>query len=125
MMTKISILLMSLMLVLGPGPAMADWQDWEDEDRYLFGAWAAVNVIDAAQTLDIRNHPGMREINPLMPHQPQRRDVALHTLGSLALGYWFIDNIDARYRKTVLGTLIGFELILINHNRVLGLHFAY
>lgn len=122
-----SVFLALLLLLLGqPQQSRADWTDWEEQDRYMFGAWATTVAMDTMQTLDIRNHANLRELNPLMPSRPTHKAVALHTGSSLLLGYWFVDQvIPPGYRTTVLGTMIGIELVIIQHNRSIGLHFAY
>lgn len=79
-------------------------------------------VIDYKQTLDIKNHPGMYERNPIMGRHPSdaeiRRYFGLAALGSVAMIYM----LPKEYRMMFIGGAVTMQLVVIGNNKSIGLH---
>jgi hypothetical protein len=81
----------------------------------------ATLAVDYKQTLDIKNHPGMYERNPLLGDHPSdvriRNYFALAAIGSVATIYL----LPSEYRKYFIGGVLTVELIAIGNNKSIGL----
>jgi hypothetical protein len=93
-------------------------------------AYQGAALADMLTTLDIKNHPGIHETNPLMgPHPSDDRVLgyfAAYDLLHYGITRILVDLNAPRSLVTVweLGT-IGYETDLVVHNYRLGLRFAF
>lgn len=87
----------------------------------MVAAMETTLAFDCMQTLDIQNHPGQYETNPILGHHPSDTKVLTYfgLVGAgVAVGYRYTPASLRMYWPVVL---IGMELPVILSNRSLGL----
>ena len=110
--------------------SVADVLDETPKTPVLEWAYQGAALADMLTTLDIKNHPGIHETNPLMgPHPSDGRVLgyfAAYDLLHYGITRILVDLNASRPLVTVweLGT-IGYETDLVVHNYRLGLRFAF
>ena len=120
--------LLIIALLLAPVGASADWfssgDDWSKVDIAREATWQAFNLIDRQQTLDIPNHPDLREANSMI--DPTDRAGTNRYFAVLAVGHWAVSHkLNSRWRgRWQTGSLIFTGLVVL-HNREMGLRFRF
>jgi len=88
-------------------------------------AFEALHLIDWGQTLDIENHDGMYEWNPLMGRHPSRGRVNL-VMGAIAVVHPVITwAIPSEYRWWWIGGSSAASAWAVVHNDRLGLNINF
>ena len=83
--------------------------------------YIALNIIDWKQTLDIKNHPGYYERNPLSPAHPHNDRINfVMTVGIVGhpLITWYLEPEKRVYWQTIT---TGVEAVVVYENYQLGL----
>ena len=93
--------------------------DWDTTDKVLMGSFIALQVIDVAQTEQIRRHPEKwGESNPLYGDPPNMARVVLFKAAGTAFVYWLAKDLQTR--KFLLGAVNVIQLGVVGHNFSLG-----
>ncbi len=97
----------------------------EKKSLALFLAAQALVIVDMGQTLDIRNHPEVEELNPILGREPSR-DRVYAVFGSHllinTLAYWLLPGRWAN-GLSMLSITIGIPVVA--NNASLGLSVAF
>ena len=116
-----------------PTPDRAECQQWckpywksMPKLEYVF---MAAQAVDMLTTLDIKNHPNLRETNIILGEHPSDGKIigwfALTTLAHSAITYELVDNdVPKSIVRAWEYVSIGYESYYGIHNLHLGLHFA-
>lgn len=86
---------------------------------------ASTLVIDALQTLDIKNHPNLRETNPILGSHPSDEKIVAYFVG-VGFGHYAVTKaIPAEYRAAWQYGWAALEIATIIRNRRLDLRFNF
>lgn len=116
--------LMTITLLVLSISANAQSTDWTTKDTIMQAAVTTSLVIDWHQTRQAMADPQRyREMNPLIGHRARavNQYFAGAIIGSAALAY----VLPQPWRERVQAGQIGMELIVIGHNKALGLRVAF
>lgn len=92
------------------------------EQWLLEGVNAGLYYMDYKQTLDLKNHPGMYEMNPVLGKHPSDSKVRNYFAANL-VGHTVITALlPEKYRPIWQWSTITVELIVVRHNASLGIH---
>jgi hypothetical protein len=104
--------------------------EWKTDDTIVEGMYMVSHAIDMGTTLDIENHPGLYETNPLMGRHPSRdriyavmgADFIIHPLISYLLPEsWVVAGYDLHPRRNWQAITLGMSMGLVQHNFQAGL----
>lgn len=101
--------------------------EWEPTDKWLFGGFITLQLIDAAQTYEVAKHPQeFREANSLYGNPPTAgRIIFIKTL-STALIYTLLDDYTAPTdRRAALWFLDALYLGVTAHNYSVGVRISF
>ena len=98
---------------------------WSKQDIALEAAYMLVTAADMAQTLQIKDHPGMIETNPLMGEHPTDGRIYSHFATCAVLHVLAVDLLPSKYRGMFQMLGIGFESAVVYHNNTLGLNVRF
>lgn len=100
-------------------------EDFSTSDWARQWTYTAIHVADWGTTLDIKNHPDLQEINPLLGHHPSDARINTYMAGTLA-AHWAISYaLPERWRPTWQYVTIGIDGAVVAHNFSLGLRLAF
>ena len=100
-------------------------EPFSTRDIALEAAFMVVAVADYRQTLDIRNHPGYHEQNPLLGDHPSDVKVRNYFL-AMAAGHTVITYLlPPKYRLAWQGSTLAIGVIVVHHNKMLGLSYSF
>jgi hypothetical protein len=122
-------LLVLVTLVMRATPARAAGYGWTPPEPWEIAMIAAADaaiVIDAWQTLDLRNHSGVWEANPLLGERPSQTRIIL--FGSVAAplvstALWLVLPKRARWIVPTLIIPVECAFIVSNHSAGMRVHF--
>lgn len=99
-------------------PGRYDLSEKEIRNELIF---AGTLLVDYNQTLDIKNHPGMYETNPILGQHPS--DARIRNYFLLAgLGHYAVTKaLPSEYRPYWQYGWIALEVLTILHNQQIGL----
>lgn len=102
---------------------------WSTENRVLETSYQVIHAADLIQTLQIENHPGLRETNPLLGDHPTKGKILVWYM-TTAYGHTFItDKLDEHAPKWVCrawqSVTIGEAVNAVYGNYKLGLRFGF
>ena len=103
------------------------WQkhEWTETDTALQLSYTALHVADWGQTLDIENHPGHYETNPILGRNPSRGEINTYFAGTLALHWLIARALPQKWRSHFqLGT-IALEFGVVSDNYSAGIRFDF
>lgn len=93
---------------------------WTPTQQTLAATSTAALAVDWGQTLDISNHPGLFETNPILGRHPTRAQInryfASSIVGSLAVAHL----LPSRFRTTWLSAVTMLEVSVSAHNYQIG-----
>ena len=98
---------------------------WSKQDIALEAAYMLVTAADLNQTLQIKDHPGMIETNPLMGEHPTDGRIYSHFATCAVLHVLVVDLLPSKYRGMFQMLGIGFESSVVYHNNQLGLSIKF
>ena len=82
-------------------------------------------AIDCLQTLDIKNHPGMREINPVLGEHPSDKRIVGYFAVMSVLHVGIARALPEGWRGVWQYSTIAFEIAVINRNKTLGIRIRF
>lgn len=94
---------------------------WSTADVTREAVYLAVVAVDWGQTLDIANHDGYTETNPMLGPHPGRGNINKYFLAGIVLQAAAIHYLPARWRPVVQNVGIGFEVGTTMRNYKIGL----
>ncbi|MGZ6124782.1 MAG: hypothetical protein ACXWLR_07470 [Myxococcales bacterium] len=125
-----------LVLLVAAGGVRADvlsreyWLSpkWEppaaSETALLVGAEALI-VVDALQTLDVKNHPDLHEMNALLgPHPTDARILGMSAAAMVGTAVaWYL--LPEPWRNVLTGGIVAYEVPNTVKNAMLGCRIAF
>lgn len=96
-------------------------ESFSEADLVGLGAIAATYVVDYKQTLDIKNHPGMYETNPILGRNPSDVKVRNYFIASGLTTLGAVYLLPKKYRPYLIGGVLVLEVAVIGHNKRIGL----
>jgi lipid II:glycine glycyltransferase (peptidoglycan interpeptide bridge formation enzyme) len=121
-MKTVKFLISILLATLCNGVFASDLTQTELQREYLvFGTL----VLDAAQTLDIKNHPELHEQNPILGNHPSDTKVIAYFAAAGYAHYSITKALPTEYRATWQYGWAALELATIIRNRQLNLRFNF
>lgn len=123
--TKVATAMVLFLLVASP--SLAD--EWTTADTAREVTYLALHVVDWGQTLDIENHPDLRETNPILGSHPSRGEIntyfiatgLLHPIVSYGLRKYAPDGWVQAWQYVT----IGVELGAVGNNASIGIGFGF
>lgn len=92
-------------------------------------AWQVMHVVDVMQTLEIQDHPNLRESHShwIIGRQPDDDNVYAWGLASAVTHYYLMKWIDnnTRYGKIIRRVEIGYKAGVIHKNHQLGIRVSF
>lgn len=76
-------------------------------DYALFGAAVVLHVVDLGQTLDIKNHDGVIETNPLLGNRPSKTKIYASCITKIGFDYLALRYLNPEWRRLFLTFDIG------------------
>lgn len=111
-------LLLALALLAGQAQAADPFTPGQVAGIALLGA---VTYHDYRQTLDIKNHPGLHETNPLLGRNPSDAKVRNYFVGTSVATLALLYVMPSEYRKYVIAGGLLMEISVTSKNKRLGL----
>ncbi len=117
-------LLVASVLALSALTCKAD--DWSKADTVRQTVVLTTLAVDMMQTLDIKNHPGLHETNPILGRHPSDHKVVTYFLVSAAAHTVLVQKLPAGWpRQSAQYGLIALELVVIAKNKKLGINIKF
>lgn len=114
---NMKILALLLALVITGCAGTGKRAKWETSDTLLQGAGLVLLTIDAFQTAETRNQPGVYERNPILGEQPDGTAVATYFISSAIIHTAIAWLLDKPWRQLWQFGLIGVEgACVVNNN---------
>lgn len=88
-------------------------------------AFAALMVLDYKTTLDIKNHPGIYETNPILGRHPSDGYIATYFVTAAALQFVVATLLPKQYQPYFQYVTIGLEVGAVSNNVSMGLKFNF
>lgn len=98
---------------------------WSKRDIILQAAVAAAFLLDAGQTLDIKNHAGFYEKNKILGKHPADTQIKGYFIGAFLLHTAVIHYTPSEYRPYLQGITLLYWLDAINGNSKIGLRIDF
>lgn len=98
---------------------------WSHGDVTRETVYQVLAVVDWGQTLDIENHPGMSESNPILGRHPSRARINSYFLTAGILHAVAVHYLPAPWRPAFQAVSIGIEVDAVAHNARLGIGLAF
>lgn len=104
----------------------AQTKEWTDTDKILFTASTVALTLDWASTRNMtrRYNEGYEERNIILGKHPSRTRIDLHFMFFIPLNY-FIADYAGENRPYYLTAITLVELMAIQNNKRVGLHFTF
>lgn len=115
----LAVVILSIYLLTSPRANAADPMTRNDNARELI--YTALLVIDAGQTRDIANHPGMYERNPLLGRSPSNDRITAYMAGGALLHYGVSAILPARARHVFQYVTLTVQGAVVANNFGIGL----
>jgi hypothetical protein len=115
--------LFSLLIAVGMHATYASDLSPLEQKRELF-VYSTL-VLDAAQTLDIKNHPDLYETNPLLGRHPSDAKIVAYFIGAGFAHNAVTKALPTRYRAMWQYGWAALEIGTIIRNRKLNLRFNF
>ncbi len=130
MLKYIAVLLLGVSL-----NALADVSNWDKTSKNLWYGYLALNVVDAAQTMDFihcRKHfpeecGTLYETNKIIGRYPSKGEILAVKVAGLWVTHAILDrsSLSAKERKVTLIVLNGVMTNIVINNHELGLRFRF
>jgi len=116
------LILLCILLLFSSIAYAADWTP--AQTSLLVGAETAL-FLDYMQTIDIASHPRLHETNVIMGKHPGRGTINTYFLASGLITAGLAYTLPTPYSELFLSGVIALEVIVIQHNKSLGLRFNF
>lgn len=120
-----TLILAAALLFASQAAQCAESDPWTQQDTYRQAAVLTALAVDAGQTLDIARHKGMYEHNALLGLHPSRQWVEAYFLGAAIAHTYIASVLPASQRKLLQEGTLALELVVIGHNKSIGLNVRY
>lgn len=109
-----------------PIPPTGIGSNWTDEDTQRQITYALLHATDWGQSRDIKNHPGLKETNPILGKHPHDDKVDAY-FATTGLGHVAAALLlqDPQLRKLFQMGTIGMEGMVTNKNAKIGLGYKF
>ncbi len=118
-------LIFAIVLTLYIGSAQA----WSQADTNRQLGISVLMLVDAAQTMDIRNHSDIEEVAPItkriLGRNPEPLETSLYFVASIGLNYVIARALPSPYRRVFQYVYIGFESAIVANNYNIGLRVPF
>lgn len=98
---------------------------WSRADVERQAAYIALSVVDTGQTLDIKNHDGIRELNFVLGENPSDKRIVSFMVTTRVLHTLAVHFMPADWRPAFQWASIGVELGAVTNNASLGLQLKF
>jgi hypothetical protein len=115
--------LLSILIATSAQTAFADELTPLEQKRELL-VYSTL-LLDAAQTLDIKNHPDLYERNPLLGRHPSDLKIGAYFIGAGFAHLAVTKQLPTEYRAAWQYGWAAFEVATIIRNRKLNLRFNF
>jgi hypothetical protein len=106
-------------------PGWWDKHEWTREDTALQLAYTVLHVADWGQTLDIENHPGHFDHNPILGKHPSRGTVNTYFATTLALHWVAARAMPPKWRKRFQAGTMALQFVVIKDNYEAGIRIDF
>jgi hypothetical protein len=114
---KALVVLLAVVLLAGTAQA-AEWTGVEVAKE---AAVLALFAIDARQTMDIKNVPGLYEVNPVLGRFPSDVRVRNYFLTAALVHVGVAHALPTKYRNWLIDGTLALEVVVIGNNKRIGL----
>lgn len=115
--------ILTVLLCLFVGLSHAD--EWDSTDKKLFATSELLLLADWSQTRQVAKNPQhYSETNILLGEHPSVGKVDVYFTSVLIGNYFLTDYLESN-RKSYLYGIIGVQLIVVGHNKQLGLKIGF
>ena len=114
--TKLLFLALCLFVLRAEAGEPLSGKEWGREAVFF-----AFGLLDYGQTMDIKNHPGMYERNPLLGENPSDVRIRNYFLGAAATHAAITYLLPRQYRPTWQWGTMLLEVGVVAHNYSIGL----
>ncbi len=119
------IIIFILFIIFSYPVSYAD--SWDRNDKYLYGYFTSLQIIDCLQTRYIYHSPRHKEAFPpakfIINDKPSR--IIPMFLATNLLSLYAADKMPRKWRQRFLGTLTLFEVYAVGRNYCLGVKFYF
>ncbi len=99
--------------------------DFSTQDTVLQTISQGLLIGDWSQTLDIKNHPGMHEINPILGEHPSNAAVNGYFAVSVAANQAVANCLEGSSRTYFQTGIIILESMAVSNNHALGIRLSF
>lgn len=99
--------------------------DWSQDDSAWQASYLVLHVADWRQTLDIENHAGLYEINPILGRYPSDSEINRYFLATALLHTGAAYLLPPAWRRLFQKLTIGLEAGTVERNYRLGLSVSF
>jgi hypothetical protein len=99
--------------------------EWTTENKILEVTYNTVRLADILITKDGMHREGYHENNPLIGRHPSDAKLWGFFLVGGVIHYFITDRIKPEYRRTFQAITITCELLIVNHNRSIGMNIKF
>ena len=118
-------LILASILTLTSINCLANNDDWTTDQIVKEVISESLLVSDYQQTIQIRHHKSLHETNIILGKHPSNDRIEVY-FGSVIVSHLIIsDLLSNKYRDYFLDGTIGLELIVVGHNKQLGLSIKF
>ncbi len=99
--------------------------NFSTQDTILQSISQGMLVADWSQTLDIKNHPSLHEINPILGNHPSNSAVNGYFAASVAANQCVANMLDGSARTYFQTGVIILESLAVSNNHALGIRLSF
>ncbi len=118
-----------IVVLIGLGGCVEFDHKWTKENSRLETTYQLLHAADVVQTLQLHNHPELREANPLLGDHPTQGKIGAFYLISAYGHAYTTDALDAHVPRWACRTWQALTLVdaaeAVRHNYQLGLRFGF
>lgn len=122
-LAAVTLALLSSMAHADDAPVIGDWSK---ADVALEAAFALTLLADHNQTKQIKNHPGLRESNPLLGDNPSDARIRNYFVGAMVSHVLVANALPSGKLRTAFqaGTIV-LEVAIVGRNKRMGLRVKF
>src|ERR1035437_2927969 len=99
--------------------------EWSRSDMALEAGYIAVTVADLSTTLDIKNHAGFYEKNPVLGMHPTDKTILVSMALTIAAQLSIAEMLPKEFRTRWIASTLGIEIFCVADNLNQGLKMQY
>lgn len=97
------------------------FDEWDKTEIGMEIVYVGLHLVDWGQTLDIENHPGLYETNPILGKHPSRGKINAMFFTGLVLQPIIAHALPHKWRKAWIGSGIMLEAGCVGNNIHVGI----